>query len=77
MGQTHAIKLEVQPTGVAHRVPVLHPPPENSLNCATVGTLVVHGLESGLHKAKTKEEREREAVIIYVCELPLFHSASV
>ena len=49
-GQTHAIKLEVQPTGIAHRVPVLHPPPEDSLDCATVGALVVHGLEGGLLK---------------------------
>ena len=47
-GQTHAIKLEVQPTGIAHRVSVLHPPPKNCLDCATVGALVVHRLEGGL-----------------------------
>ena len=62
-GQTHAIKLEVQPTGITHRIPVFHPPPENSLNCATVGALVVHGFESGLHNSKDKE-RERQLLSI-------------
>ncbi len=63
---THPIQFVVEPTGIADGVSCLCSSPENSLGGATVGTLVVHTLQSGFlrrwekgREGGNKERRKR------------------
>ena len=42
---TYSIQLVIEATGIAHRIPILHPAPQNCFSGPTVAALVVHAFQ--------------------------------